>query len=76
MLTLGTEEDVMGRTGCRTRKTKWIKHSKQIGAASHSPAVVLMRDFNYPSIYWSDNIAGHKQSRWFLKYVDGNFLLQ
>ncbi|PKU42006.1 hypothetical protein llap_7684 [Limosa lapponica baueri] len=49
---------------------------RQIGAASHSQALVLMGDFSHPDICWRNNTAGHKQSRRFLEYVDDNFLLQ
>ncbi|GAB0203631.1 hypothetical protein GRJ2_002828700 [Grus japonensis] len=49
---------------------------RQTAAASHSQALVLMGDFNHPDICWRDNIAGHKQSRKFLEYVDDNFLFQ
>ncbi|GAB0202872.1 hypothetical protein GRJ2_002752800 [Grus japonensis] len=49
---------------------------RQIGAASHSQALVLMGDFNHPDICWRDNAAGHKQSRKFLECVDDKFLLQ
>ncbi|GAB0204363.1 hypothetical protein GRJ2_002901900 [Grus japonensis] len=49
---------------------------RQIGAASHSQALVLMGDFNHPSICWRGNTAGHKQSRRFLECIDDNFLLQ
>ncbi|GAB0209401.1 hypothetical protein GRJ2_003405800 [Grus japonensis] len=49
---------------------------RQIGAASHSQALVLMGDFNHPDICWRDNAAEHKQSRKFLECVDDNFLLQ
>ncbi|GAB0205478.1 mitochondrial enolase superfamily member 1 [Grus japonensis] len=49
---------------------------RQIGAASHSQALVLMGDFNHPDICWRDNTAEHKQSRKFLECVDDNFLLQ
>ena len=48
---------------------------RQIGAASHSQALVLMGDFNHPDICWRDNTAGHKQSRRFLECIDDNFLL-
>ncbi|GAB0204516.1 hypothetical protein GRJ2_002917200 [Grus japonensis] len=48
---------------------------RQIGAASHSQALVLMGDFNHP-ICWRDNTAGHKQSRRFLECIDDNFLHQ
>ncbi|GAB0207569.1 hypothetical protein GRJ2_003222600 [Grus japonensis] len=47
---------------------------RQIGAASHSQALVLMGDFNHPDICWRDNTAGHKQSRRFLECVNDNFL--
>ncbi|GAB0181373.1 hypothetical protein GRJ2_000602600 [Grus japonensis] len=49
---------------------------RQIGAASCSQALVLMGDFNHPDICYTDNTAGHKQSRRFLECVDDNFLLQ
>ncbi|GAB0204868.1 mitochondrial enolase superfamily member 1 [Grus japonensis] len=49
---------------------------KQVGAASHSQALVFMHDFNHCNICWRDNTAGHKQSRKFLECVDDNFLLQ
>lgn len=35
-----------------------------------------MGDVNNPSICWSDNTAGHKQSRRFLECSVDNFLLQ
>ncbi|GAB0203837.1 hypothetical protein GRJ2_002849300 [Grus japonensis] len=49
---------------------------RQIGAASHSQALVLMGDFSHPDIHWRDNAAEHKQSRKILECVDDNFLLQ
>ncbi|GAB0202830.1 hypothetical protein GRJ2_002748600 [Grus japonensis] len=49
---------------------------RQIGAASHSQALVPMGDFNHPDICWRDNAAECKQSRKFLECVDDNFLLQ
>jgi len=49
---------------------------RQIGAASHSQALVLMEDLNHPDICWKDNTASHKQSRRFLDCVDVNVLLQ
>ncbi|GAB0179153.1 hypothetical protein GRJ2_000380600 [Grus japonensis] len=49
---------------------------RQIRAASHSQALVLMGDFNHHNICWRDNTAGPKQSRRFLECVDDNFLLQ
>ncbi|GAB0205919.1 hypothetical protein GRJ2_003057500 [Grus japonensis] len=49
---------------------------RQIGAASHSQALVLMGDFNHPDICWRGNTAGHKQSGKILECVDDNFLLQ
>ncbi|GAB0177964.1 hypothetical protein GRJ2_000261700 [Grus japonensis] len=48
---------------------------RQIGAASHSQALVLMGDFNHPDICWRDNAAERKQSRKFLERADDNFLL-
>ncbi|GAB0199287.1 mitochondrial enolase superfamily member 1 [Grus japonensis] len=49
---------------------------RQIGAASHSQALVLMGDFNHAVICWRDNAAERKQSRKFLECVDDSFLLQ
>ncbi|GAB0207984.1 hypothetical protein GRJ2_003264100 [Grus japonensis] len=49
---------------------------RQIGAASHSQALVLMGDFNHPDICWRGNTAERKQSRKFLECMDDNFLLQ
>ncbi|GAB0176265.1 mitochondrial enolase superfamily member 1 [Grus japonensis] len=49
---------------------------RQIGAAAHSQALVLMGDFNHSDICWRDNTAGHKQYRGFLECIDDNFLLQ
>jgi len=49
---------------------------RQTGAASRSQALVLIGDFNHPTICWRDNTAGHKQSRRFLNCVDDNILLQ
>ncbi|PKU39374.1 rna-directed dna polymerase from mobile element jockey-like [Limosa lapponica baueri] len=49
---------------------------RQIRATSCSQALVLMGDFNYPSICWRDNTAGHKQSRRFLECIDDKFILK
>ncbi|GAB0179184.1 hypothetical protein GRJ2_000383700 [Grus japonensis] len=49
---------------------------RQMEAASHSQALVLMGDFNHPDICWRDNAAERKQSRKFLECVHDNFLLQ
>ncbi|GAB0183467.1 hypothetical protein GRJ2_000812000 [Grus japonensis] len=49
---------------------------RQIGAASHSQALVLMGDFNHPNICWKDNAAERKQSRKFLECVDDSFFRQ
>ncbi|GAB0179366.1 hypothetical protein GRJ2_000401900 [Grus japonensis] len=49
---------------------------RQIGAASHSKALVLMGDFNHLDVCWRDTTAGHKQSRRFLESIDDSFLLQ
>jgi len=45
---------------------------RQIGA--YSQALVLMGNFSHPDICWSDNTAGHKQSRRFLDCIDNIFL--
>ncbi|PKU45481.1 glycerol kinase [Limosa lapponica baueri] len=66
MLQWGSDqEDQVDETLCR-----------QIGAASHSQALVLMGDFNHPDICWRDNTAGHKQSRRFLECINEHFFLQ
>jgi len=39
-------------------------------------ALVLLEDLNHSSACWSDNTAGHEQSRRFLEYIDSNFLTQ
>ncbi|KAM9608247.1 uncharacterized protein ACIBXB_000772 [Morphnus guianensis] len=49
---------------------------RQLGAASHSQALVIMGKFNHPNICWRDNTAGHKQSRRLLECIDDNFLLE
>ncbi|PKU39832.1 dtw domain-containing protein 2 [Limosa lapponica baueri] len=49
---------------------------RQIGAASHLQALVLMKTFNYPDTCCRDNTAGYKQSRRFLERINDNFLLQ
>jgi len=49
---------------------------EHIGAASDSQNIVLMGNFNYPSICWKDNTAGHQQSRKFLECTDDIFLFQ
>ncbi|GAB0204921.1 mitochondrial enolase superfamily member 1 [Grus japonensis] len=49
---------------------------RQIRAASHSQALILMGDFNHPNICWRDNTARHKQSRRFLECIGDKFLLQ
>ncbi|KAK4806252.1 hypothetical protein QYF61_013396 [Mycteria americana] len=49
---------------------------RQLGAASHLQALILLRDFNHLNICWRDNRAGHKQSRKFLESINDNFLTQ
>ncbi|GAB0188477.1 hypothetical protein GRJ2_001313000 [Grus japonensis] len=49
---------------------------RQIRAASHSQALVLMGDFNHSNICWRDNTARHKQCRRFLESIEDNFVLQ
>src|SRR5699024_11146480 len=39
-------------------------------------ALVLMRDFNHPDIFWDSGMAGGRQSRRFLESVKDNFLIQ
>lgn len=45
----------------------------QTEAASHSQALVFMRDFNH---HWRESRAGHRQDRWFLECVNDNLLYQ
>jgi len=49
---------------------------RQIGAASHSQALVLVGDFHHPGIAWCNNTTVHTQSRRFLECIDNNFPLQ
>jgi len=37
-------------------------------------ALVLMGDFNHPTMCWRNITAGHKQSRSFLECISDNFL--
>jgi len=46
---------------------------KQMKAVSHSQAFILMRDIHQRGIFWKDNTAKHKQSR-FMQCIDDNFL--
>ncbi|GAB0179340.1 hypothetical protein GRJ2_000399300 [Grus japonensis] len=39
-------------------------------------ALVLMGDFNHPSICWRDNTAGHRKCRRFLKRIGDTLLTQ
>ncbi|PKU48058.1 dtw domain-containing protein 2 [Limosa lapponica baueri] len=48
----------------------------QTETASHSQALILMEDLNHLDTCWTDNTAGHKQSRRFLQCINDNFLLQ
>ncbi|XP_054660823.1 olfactory receptor 14A16-like, partial [Grus americana] len=50
--------------------------NRQIGAASHWQALVLMGDVNHLDICSKDNTAGHKQSRRFVECLDEKFLTQ
>lgn len=45
-------------------------------AASHSPNVVLMGDYNHSVFCWRDNAAGHQKSKRFPKSIGDNFLFQ
>jgi len=38
--------------------------------------MVLMGDFNHPSIGWKENTAEQQQSNWLLEHVDNNFLFR
>ena len=49
---------------------------RQVGAISHSQALVLMGDLNHPNICSRDNTVEHKQSRRFLESTDDKFLIQ
>ena len=45
-------------------------------AEVRSPALVLMGDINFPSIYWKYNTVQKKLSWRFLECVEDNFLIQ
>ncbi|GAB0178861.1 hypothetical protein GRJ2_000351400 [Grus japonensis] len=74
----GTGDTIVGVCYRPPDKEDWADEAlyRRTGAASHSQALVLMRDANHPDICWRDSTAGHKQSRTFLECVDDNFLLQ
>lgn len=48
----------------------------QLQEASHSQALLLVGDFNHMDVCWKSNIAGCKQSRRLLEYIEDNFLIQ
>ncbi|PKU29205.1 dtw domain-containing protein 2 [Limosa lapponica baueri] len=74
----GTDDITVGVCYRLPDQDDWVDEAlyRQIGAASHSQALVFMGDLNHPDICWRDNTAGHKKSRKFLECVDDNFLLQ
>lgn len=45
-------------------------------AALHLKVLVLMGDFNHPSIVWRDSTVGHKQSWRSLESIRDNSLIQ
>lgn len=49
---------------------------RQIRAALHSQALVLMGVCNHPNNSWRNSTTSHKQSRKFLDCVDNNFKWQ
>lgn len=48
----------------------------QLQEVSCLRALVLMGDFNHPDTCWDGGMAGGRQSRRFLEYVEDNFLVQ
>ncbi|KAK4831065.1 hypothetical protein QYF61_015122 [Mycteria americana] len=48
----------------------------QLQEASHSQALVLLRDFNHPDICWKSSTASCRQSRRLLECIEDNFLTQ
>ena len=48
----------------------------QLREASLWQAVVLLWDFNHPSIFCKSSTARYRQSRRFLEYIEDNFLSQ
>lgn len=49
---------------------------RQSEKASQLQALVLVRDFNHPSICWKDNTAGQEQSRRLLERTEDYFLMR
>ncbi|PKU45166.1 mitochondrial fission process protein 1 [Limosa lapponica baueri] len=49
---------------------------KRLAAASQTPALVLVGDFNLPDICWKYNTAESRQVRRFLECMEDNFLTQ
>jgi len=47
---------------------------KQLAEVARLPALVLMGDFNFPSICWKYNTAWKKQSRSLLESMEDKFL--
>ncbi|XP_015714879.2 uncharacterized protein LOC107312192 [Coturnix japonica] len=43
---------------------------EQLAEAAHSPALILMGDFNFPDIGWEYNMVQRKQSKRFLECVE------
>jgi len=48
---------------------------KGLAEVSQLLALVLVGDFSLPDVCWKYNTAERKQSRRFLEYVEGNFLM-
>lgn len=48
----------------------------RLEVVSWSQALVLLRHFNHPDIFWRDNMAQYTQSWKFLQITEDNFLMQ
>lgn len=48
----------------------------RLEVTSHSQAMLLTSNFNYPDISWRNSTAGNKHSRRFLESISDSFLTQ
>lgn len=60
----------------RTNNCMRLSTESSNGSAMFTGLGVLSGDFNHPDIWWTNNIAGHEESRRFPKYTCYKFLLR
>ncbi|KAK4832998.1 hypothetical protein QYF61_027022 [Mycteria americana] len=67
----------LSKEGTSCEKSKfWEWNNSWREKLARIEALVLLEDFNHPSICWRDNTEGYKQSRMSLQSVDDNFMTQ